>query len=56
MKNIVWKELEKENKEFFEAYAKRREERAASESETSQRIHNILLESSMNKDHNNNDD
>lgn len=25
----VWKELEKENKEFFEAYTKKREERSA---------------------------
>ncbi|XP_011077432.1 uncharacterized protein LOC105161438 [Sesamum indicum] len=28
--STVWKELEKENKEFFEAYRKRREERSAS--------------------------
>ncbi|CAL5388185.1 unnamed protein product [Camellia sinensis] len=26
--STVWKELEKENKEFFEGYTKRREERA----------------------------
>ncbi|KAG8376453.1 hypothetical protein BUALT_Bualt09G0064900 [Buddleja alternifolia] len=42
---IVWKELEKENKEFFEAYTKRRAEKA-SEAETSQKIHEILLDSS----------
>ncbi|KAG6619470.1 hypothetical protein I3843_10G133800 [Carya illinoinensis] len=29
--STVWKELEKENKEFFEAYAKSREERAATD-------------------------
>ncbi|KAI3474055.1 hypothetical protein Pfo_028843 [Paulownia fortunei] len=28
--STVWKELEKENKEFFEAYKKRREERRSS--------------------------
>lgn len=50
---IVWKELEKENKEFFEAYAKRREERSApDQTETSQRIHNILLDSSRKDDNN----
>lgn len=42
----VWKELEKENKEFFEAYAKSREERAASEEETSRRIQSLLSDSS----------
>lgn len=42
----VWKELEKENKEFFEAYAKSREERAASEEETSRRIQSLLSVSS----------
>ncbi|KAI3447656.1 hypothetical protein Pfo_004321 [Paulownia fortunei] len=45
--STVWKELEKENKEFFEFYTKRREERASSERETIQipRIHKILLDS-----------
>ncbi|CAK7341811.1 unnamed protein product [Dovyalis caffra] len=33
--STVWKELEKENKEFFEAYEKRREEKAAQEGNTS---------------------
>ena len=42
---VVWKELEKENKEFFEAYAKKREERE-SEREISQRIQKMLLDSS----------
>ncbi|KAK6146952.1 hypothetical protein DH2020_017864 [Rehmannia glutinosa] len=58
--STVWKELEKENKEFFEAYTKRREEIRASSSErsesTSQRIPNILLDSSNKKDHDINDD
>ncbi|XP_020535854.1 uncharacterized protein LOC105636250 [Jatropha curcas] len=31
--STVWKELEKENKEFFEGYKKRREERAKAERE-----------------------
>ncbi|KAH6826544.1 argininosuccinate lyase [Perilla frutescens var. hirtella] len=54
--STVWKELEKENKEFFEAYAKRREERgaaaASSETHRSQRIHDLLFHSNSNKDHN----
>ncbi|KAL8480499.1 hypothetical protein ACS0TY_026612 [Phlomoides rotata] len=53
--STVWKELEKENKEFFEAYAKRRSESASSssaETETSQRIQNILLDSSKKDDNN----
>jgi hypothetical protein len=41
----VWKELEKENKEFFEAYTKSREDRAASEMETRQRIQKMLSDS-----------
>ncbi|CAI9098155.1 OLC1v1034748C1 [Oldenlandia corymbosa var. corymbosa] len=45
----VWKELEKENKEFFEAYNKNREERA-SEAETRQRIKKMLLDSSTKDD------
>ncbi|XP_023921565.2 uncharacterized protein LOC112033023 [Quercus suber] len=44
--STVWKELEKENKEFFEAYTKRREDRSASEMETKQRIQNMVSESS----------
>ncbi|CAA3000105.1 uncharacterized protein LOC111403138 [Olea europaea var. sylvestris] len=43
--STVWKELEKENKGFFDAYTKRREERE-SEMETRQRIHKMQLESS----------
>lgn len=31
----VWKELEKENKEFFEAYEKRRGEKAVQEGDKS---------------------
>ncbi|GFP98336.1 hypothetical protein PHJA_001977500 [Phtheirospermum japonicum] len=55
--STVWKELEKENKGFFEAYAKRRAERGgaletSSSTETSQRINNILLDSSNKKDGN----
>ncbi|OIT27494.1 hypothetical protein A4A49_30763 [Nicotiana attenuata] len=54
----VWTELEKENKEFFEAYKKRREEGSSMSTEsqmeiTTQRIHNMLLESSY-KDTNEN--
>ncbi|KAL5059877.1 hypothetical protein RYX36_031481 [Vicia faba] len=41
--STVWKELEKENKEFFEAYLKNRVERA-SETETRQRIQNMVLD------------
>lgn len=40
---IVWKELEKENKEFFETYAREREERIT-EMETMQRIQKMLEE------------
>ncbi|CAL5193954.1 unnamed protein product [Lathyrus oleraceus] len=43
--STVWKELEKENKEFFEAYLKNRVERG-SETETRQRIQNMVLDSS----------
>ncbi|KAL6966133.1 hypothetical protein U1Q18_042592, partial [Sarracenia purpurea var. burkii] len=43
-----WKELEKENKEFFEAYAKNREERASYHKmgTTRQRLQKMLLSSS----------
>ncbi|KAM3325354.1 hypothetical protein P3S67_000479 [Capsicum chacoense] len=55
--STVWKELEKENKEFFDAYNKKtREERRSSSSIqleiTRQRIHNMMLESSSNKNSN----
>ncbi|XP_057471366.1 uncharacterized protein LOC130760168 [Actinidia eriantha] len=52
--STVWKELEKENKEFFEAYAKKREERER-EREISQRIQKMLLDSSV-KDTDDDDD
>ena len=40
---LVWTELEKENREFFEAYTRDRAERA-SEIETMQRIQKMLQE------------
>jgi len=43
----VWKELEKENPEFFEAYSRSRAEKGSgSERETRQRIQNMVLDSS----------
>ncbi|KAF7142234.1 hypothetical protein RHSIM_Rhsim05G0186800 [Rhododendron simsii] len=51
--STVWKELEKENKEFFQAYAKDKEE-GESEMETTQIIHERLLDSSK-KDTNESD-
>ncbi|KAJ8533957.1 hypothetical protein K7X08_007281 [Anisodus acutangulus] len=58
--STVWKELEKENKEFFEAYKKNDKEEGSSttssnnrefETEiTRQRIHKMLLNSSFSKD------
>jgi hypothetical protein len=47
-KITVWKELEKENKEFFEAYTQSREEKAAAATEmgTRQRIPKMLSDSS----------
>ncbi|KAK3016102.1 hypothetical protein RJ639_006346 [Escallonia herrerae] len=50
--STVWKELEKENKEFFEAYTKRREERA-SELDAIQRIHSLVLGTSSKDTHGN---
>ncbi|KAF7818542.1 putative angiotensin-converting enzyme 2 [Senna tora] len=47
--STVWKELEKENREFFEAYKRSRAERA-SETETRQRIHNVVSESNSSPD------
>ncbi|XP_020252069.1 uncharacterized protein LOC109829350 [Asparagus officinalis] len=41
--STVWKELEKENREFFEAYTRDRAERA-SETETKQRVQRMLEE------------
>lgn len=43
--STVWKELEKENTEFFEAYSRKREERV-SEMETRERILKLLSDSS----------
>lgn len=43
--STVWKELEKENKEFFEGYTESRNEK-----ETRQRIHKVLSDSSQLKD------
>ncbi|XP_028793171.1 uncharacterized protein LOC114748866 [Neltuma alba] len=48
--STVWKELEKENKEFFEAYMRNRAERA-SETETRRRIHDVVSESSSSSSH-----
>ncbi|KAF9625176.1 hypothetical protein IFM89_020043 [Coptis chinensis] len=44
--HTVWKELEKENKEFFEAYKKINREDQMSEAETTQKILQILSENS----------
>ncbi|QCD97851.1 uncharacterized protein LOC114177448 isoform X2 [Vigna unguiculata] len=45
--STVWKELEKENPEFFEAYSRSRAEKGSgSERETRQRIQNMVLDSS----------
>ncbi|CAA3023323.1 Hypothetical predicted protein [Olea europaea subsp. europaea] len=41
--STVWKELEKENKDFFDAYAQRRDEK-----ESRQRIHKMRLDSDTN--------
>ncbi|KAI8556542.1 hypothetical protein RHMOL_Rhmol05G0261500 [Rhododendron molle] len=48
--STVWKELEKENKEFFQAYERDKEERE-SEMEPTQRIHKMLLDSSKKDTH-----
>lgn len=47
--STVWTELEKVNKEFFEAYTRDREERA-SEMETMQRIQRMLQETAARSD------
>ncbi|XP_043699747.1 uncharacterized protein LOC122650394 [Telopea speciosissima] len=47
--STVWKELEKENNEFFDDYA-RTEENRVSKEETSQNIHPILSDFSAAKD------
>lgn len=46
--HAVWKELEKENKEFFETYNKDREERKV-EAETMARIEKMLSEAAASK-------
>lgn len=48
----MWKELEKENKEFFEAYSRGREDQGLSEMETRERMLKLLSDSSQedNKD------
>ncbi|CAK9148410.1 unnamed protein product [Ilex paraguariensis] len=52
--STVWKELEKENKDFFEDYTKNREERE-SKKEGGQRFHKMHLDS-FTKDTNGDDD
>lgn len=47
--NTVWKELEKENKEFFEAYARKNAERATV-METRERIEKMLANSTTIRD------
>ncbi|KAB2630726.1 hypothetical protein D8674_008245 [Pyrus ussuriensis x Pyrus communis] len=47
--STVWKELEKENKEFFEAYNKSREARS-SEMVTEQKIQKMLFDLSQSGD------
>lgn len=46
--HAVWKELEKENKDFFETYNKDREERKV-EAETMARIEKMLSEAAASK-------
>ncbi|PQP96877.1 uncharacterized protein Pyn_28506 [Prunus yedoensis var. nudiflora] len=53
--STVWKELEKENKEFFEAYTKNREARASETEITKQRIEKMLFDLSQ-KDSSDDDD
>ncbi|XVF23790.1 hypothetical protein REPUB_Repub13aG0069600 [Reevesia pubescens] len=49
--STVWNELEKENKEFFEAYAQSQSKQdRMSEEETSQMIQNMIAESSKDPD------
>ncbi|XP_044512114.1 uncharacterized protein LOC123230073 [Mangifera indica] len=47
----VWKELEKENKEFFEAYSRTRAERQwVTETERKEKIRNMLSNSTTQQD------
>ncbi|KAL3326782.1 hypothetical protein AABB24_037467 [Solanum stoloniferum] len=60
--STVWKELEKENKEFFESYKKKNKDEESTTTNnnnnnieskveiTRQRIHKMLLDSSLSKD------
>ncbi|KAL0002986.1 hypothetical protein SO802_016767 [Lithocarpus litseifolius] len=49
--STVWNELEKENKEFFEAYAESKiKEERMSEEETSQMIQKMISDSSKDSD------
>ncbi|KAL5202300.1 hypothetical protein ABZP36_013252 [Zizania latifolia] len=47
--STVWKELEKENKEFFETYNKDRQERSNIGPETMQRIQKMLSDAAASK-------
>ncbi|XP_043694152.1 uncharacterized protein LOC122644837 [Telopea speciosissima] len=51
--STVWKELEKENKDFFEEYARSRGEGISGEEASSQKIHKILSDSSAARDSDN---
>ncbi|KAJ9694558.1 hypothetical protein PVL29_010171 [Vitis rotundifolia] len=44
--STVWKELEKENQEFFESYAKSREARGYETEKTRENFQNMLSDSS----------
>ncbi|XP_042512562.1 uncharacterized protein LOC122087476 [Macadamia integrifolia] len=44
--STVWKELEKENKDFFQEYARSRGEEGKSEEQASQKIQKTLSDSS----------
>ncbi|XP_021739623.1 uncharacterized protein LOC110706020 [Chenopodium quinoa] len=44
--STVWKELEKENKEFFEAYSTKSKNDRMSEAETSEMIQKMISDSS----------
>lgn len=56
--HAVWNELEKENKEFFEAYAqsKSKNDDRMSEEETSQTIQNMISSSQSESESSNNKD
>ncbi|KAG8068409.1 hypothetical protein GUJ93_ZPchr0005g14780 [Zizania palustris] len=54
--STVWKELEKENKEFFETYNKDHQERSHIEPETMQRIQKMLSDAAASKGSSDEDD